>query len=233
MGNKKNNQRYLFVFSSFRYFKVEGLGDASNWEKAIKNYMCNPCCEKLDLIYAVSRYCPVQSSDYLTLQQQFSVLSSIPNFHRWEARKSSGVKKDEYFVPQGKSPRNQLIRICTSETTDYDLIGDIVLSVVNNEFAHTTSSSHIKNKKRRINAQFKPRLTTTHILKYLSMSKEEFHELQSQDEFSQDSLYESFKEKQLVHGDLHWRINNNCEQLLVMNDYCSESGEFKVIISVE
>ena len=63
------------------------------------------------------------------------------------------------------------------------------------------------------------------------MSEEEFHELQSQDEFSQDSLYENFKEKQLVHGDLHWRINNNCEQLLVMNDYFSESGEFKVIIS--
>ena len=65
------------------------------------------------------------------------------------------------------------------------------------------------------------------------MSKEEFHELQSQDEFSQDSLYESFKEKQLVHGGLHWRINNNDEQLLVMNDYCSESGKFKVIISTE
>ena len=33
------------------------------------------------------------------------------------------------------------------------------------------------------------------------MSEEEFHELQSQDEFSQDSLYENFKEKQLVHGE--------------------------------
>ena len=74
--------------------------------------------------------------------------------------------KDEYFVPQEKSPRNQLIRICTSETTDYDLIGDIFLSVMNNEFAHTTSSSHIKNKRRRIQSQFKPRLTITHILKY-------------------------------------------------------------------
>ena len=81
------------------------------------------------------------------------------------------------------------------------MIGDIVLSVINNEFVHTTSSSHIKNKRRRIHSQFKTRLTATHILKYLSMSKEEFHELQSQDEFSQDSLYESFKEKQFVHRD--------------------------------
>ena len=129
-----------------------------------------------------------------------------------------------------ESPRNQLIRICTSETTDYDLIRDILLSVISNEFAHTTSSSHIKYKRRQTHSQFKPRLTTTHILKYLSMSEEEFKELQSQDEFSKDSLYESFKEKQLVHWDLHWRINNNCEQFLVMNDYCSESGEFKVII---
>ena len=118
-------------------------------------------------------------------------------------KNSSGVIKDEYFVLQGKSLRNHLIRICTSEATDYDLIGVIVLSVVNNKFVHTTSSSHIKNKRRRIHSQFKTRLTATHILKYLSMSKEEFHELQSQDEFSLDSLYESFKEKQLVHGDLH------------------------------
>ena len=87
------------------------------------------------------------------------ILSSIPNVHQCEARKSSGVRKDEYFVPQGKSPRNQLIRICTSETTDYDMIGDIVLSVINNEFAHATSSSHIKNKRRRIFFQFKPTLT--------------------------------------------------------------------------
>ena len=63
MGNKQNNQRYLFVFSSFRYFKVEGLGVASIWEKAIKSYMCNPSCEKLDLIHAISRYCPIQSND--------------------------------------------------------------------------------------------------------------------------------------------------------------------------
>ena len=133
--------------------------------------MCNSCCEKLDLIYTTSRYYPVQSSEYLTLQQQFSVLSSIPNFHRWKARKSSGVKNDEYFVPQGKSPRNQLIRICTSETNECNLIGDILLSVISNEFAHTTSSSHIKNKRRRTHSQFKPRLTTTHITKYLPMSK--------------------------------------------------------------
>ena len=49
MGNKQNNQIYLFVFSSFEYFKVEGLGDDFNWEKAIKNHMWNQCCEMLDL----------------------------------------------------------------------------------------------------------------------------------------------------------------------------------------
>ena len=116
------------------------------------------------------------------------------------ARKSSGVKKVEYFVPQEKSPRNQLIGICTSETTDYELIGDIVLSVINNEFVHTTSSSHIKNKRRRIHSQFKPRLNTTHFLKHLPMWKEEFHELQSRDEFSQGSLYENLKKNNLCTG---------------------------------
>ena len=81
MGNKQNIQRYIFVFSSFRYFKVKGLEDASNWDKAIKNYICNLCCEKLDLISTISsRYCPVQSIDYLTLQQQFSYCQVYPTF---------------------------------------------------------------------------------------------------------------------------------------------------------
>ena len=128
------------------HFLRSGLGDAFNWEKAIKDYMCNPCCKKLDLIYTISKFCTVQRSDYLTLQQQCSVLPSIPNFHRWKEKKSSDVKKDECFVPQKKSSRNQLIKICTLETTDYDLVGGILLSVVNNEFAHAISSPHIKNK---------------------------------------------------------------------------------------
>ena len=88
------------------------------------------------------------------------------------------------------------------ETTDYNLIGDILLSVINNEFAHTTLSLHIKNNKRGIHSQFKLRLRTTQVLKSLSMSEEEFYELQSQDEFLQVSLYQRFKEKQLVHRDL-------------------------------
>ena len=51
------------------------------------------------------------------------------------------------------------------------------------------------------------------------MLEEEFRELPSPDEFSQDSLHESFKEKQLVQRQLYWRISNNCRQFLVMNDY--------------
>ena len=51
------------------------------------------------------------------------------------------------------------------------------------------------------------------------MLEEEFRELPSQDEFSQDSLHEYFKEKQLVQRQLYWRISNNCRQFLVMNDY--------------
>ena len=59
----KKTIRDMFVFSLFRYFKVEGLGDTSNWEKAIKNYMGNSGCKNLDLIYTISRYYPVKSSD--------------------------------------------------------------------------------------------------------------------------------------------------------------------------
>ena len=188
--NKITRDIFLYFLSS----DINLKSFSPNWEKAMKNYMCNLSCEELKLLCTISNNCPVQSRDCLTLQQKSSALSSILSLTR--AEKASGLVKDEYFISQRKFPRKQLIRICTWKTTDNDLTGDIVLSVINRKFVHTTSFSYIKNKRRQI-------------------QKETFYELQSQDGFSQNSMCEIFKEKQFLHKGIFTRVevtlyNNNC-----------------------
>ena len=203
--NKITRDIFLYFLSS----DINLKSFSPNWEKAMKNYMCNLSCEELKLLCTISNNCPVQSRDCLTLQQKSSALSSILSLTR--AEKASGLVKDEYFISQRKFPRKQLIIICAWKTTDNDLTGDIVLSVINSKFVHTTSFSYIKNKRRQIHSKIK----LSHILKYLCMSEEPFYKLQSQDEFSQNSMCEIFKEKQFLHKGIFTRVevtlyNNNC-----------------------
>ena len=98
---------------------MTGLGDQSQWESAIKEFTIDhPVPDKLDLVDISMKY---KESEMLSLCEQFLVLSGCPNTHRWMAKKNHGVKKNEYFLPVGKSQRNQLmLDILTSK----EILGD-------------------------------------------------------------------------------------------------------------
>ena len=65
-------------------------------------------------------YSKQKDKDILELMDQFEILSSLPNFHRWNALRSHGVKMDEYFINNGNSPRNNLVRnFLTFSEVDY------------------------------------------------------------------------------------------------------------------
>lgn len=85
------------------FFKVEGLGEVSKWDHLIKDYLINPSQNHK---YSTFKYIVQHfgKKTTLTLEEQFFTLSVIPNFHRWEANKSSGVKKEECFIGSGRSP---------------------------------------------------------------------------------------------------------------------------------
>ena len=55
-------------------------------------------------------YSKYKDKDIFDLKNQFDILSSLPNFHRWNVLKFHGVKMDEYFINNGNSPRNRLMR---------------------------------------------------------------------------------------------------------------------------
>ena len=76
----KKSIRDMFVFSLFRYFKVEGLGDTSNWEKAIKNYMTNSGCKNLDLIYTISSIVQLKAAIISSYNNSFQYCQAYKTF---------------------------------------------------------------------------------------------------------------------------------------------------------
>ena len=93
-----------------RYVRVFGrIGTPDQWSKSLQEYI-----GKRNITYKLSLKCVVDSTpcNNLTLDEQFKVLSALPNFHHWMAAYESGVKKEEYFYRLGKSPRNLIISKC-------------------------------------------------------------------------------------------------------------------------
>ena len=96
--------RFYFLESHFSYFNTTGLGNSADWDAAIKLYMSQSSQSNVDI---TENYC---DKNELTLREQFEVISLVPNLHHWLANRNHGVKMDEYFIPLGKSPRNQIIK---------------------------------------------------------------------------------------------------------------------------
>ena len=55
-------------------------------------------------------YSKYKDKETLDFKDQFEILSSLPNVHHWNVLKSYDVKMDEYFINNGNSPRNRLMR---------------------------------------------------------------------------------------------------------------------------
>ena len=55
-----------------------------------------------------------------------------------------------------------------------------------------------------------------------------FNTLTAQTDMNNGSLLEQFKDNLIKHGTLKWRVLGNGHHEVVMNNYDSESGAFKV-----
>ena len=76
----------------------------------------------------------------------------------------------------------------------------------------------------------KPKLCVSDILDGLGMSENDFQVLQTENEMTV-SFFENFKTNLYLHGSLKWRVVTPHQHKVVMNDYNSENGEFKVLVS--
>lgn len=217
------------VFYICRYFKTEGLGEESFWEHTIKNYSINQNQAKQDIVDIRSRY---SSLEILTLEQQFHVLSVIPNFHRWSAKKTHGVKKDEYFLPKGNSPRNKLMNCLLSFKgssflpLQNDYIRNILKLIIQKVY-HIDVLPNNPVRRKSKNVVKRVQLESEDLLEHLGMTNEEFDSLKQQSRMSL-TIYESFRKNLYCDGTILCRIKNEKKQVVVMNDYNSENGDFKV-----
>ena len=113
---------------------MDGLGEESVWSREIKNYATNhPIVLSLEFSNLVNVY----DSDQLTLQQQYDVLSSLPNYHHWTAKDNSGVKMMNYFVPSGSSPRNICLlefEKCKEDAENLSVLKEIIKLVITKKY---------------------------------------------------------------------------------------------------
>jgi hypothetical protein len=64
----------------------------------------------------------------------------------------------------------------------------------------------------------------------LGFTEDELNKMMTKSSLSETSVFQSFKRNIYCDGTIAWRKDNNTKQVVVMNDYHSENGNFKVFL---
>ena len=75
---KSSNLIYTNFNFALRYFKIDGAGDTTLWEKAIKSYGLEKSSEQPVSSDSTTSNIPQEN---LRLSEQFTLLSAFPNHH--------------------------------------------------------------------------------------------------------------------------------------------------------
>jgi len=141
------------------------------------------------------------------------------------------VKKDEYFLPKGNSPRNKLMNCLLSfkgsplVPLQNDYMRSILKLIIQKVYhIDVLPNNPIRRKSK--NVVKRVQLESEDLLEHLGMTNEEFDLLKQQSHMSL-TIYESFRKNLYCDGTILCRIKNEKKQVVVMNDYNSENGDFK------
>ncbi|XP_066918896.1 uncharacterized protein [Clytia hemisphaerica] len=207
------------------YFKVVGWQDEKTVERLIFDFITNHQKEHQVSVDSVQSI--YGDMEELTIEQQFQILSSLPNYHHWASRIQTGVKMDQYFLPSGNSPRNLILGSIQDHLDgspgSYKFIKNVLIFVLNNQY-HIETVPKACNKKAscQLNCKSIDRET---LLTELGLSEEDFHQTELQPTL--ERLYQNFKLNLYNEGTIVWRENGTLKQMVIMNDYNSRTGDFK------
>ena len=240
MVSKEKNIFFLafLIYVNFnftlRYFKIDGIGDATLWETAIKNYGFEKSSEQPVSLDSITSNIPQGN---LSLFEQCTLLSEFPNYHHWNSKKTHGVKKDEYFIEKGRSPRNKAMSLAIlaknfqdlSEENEYFTVNIMtIVKLVLEKNYHVDSIPEIsKRSSKKKTTTKKINFVQSDLLQYIGLTDEEYENQKKQSQIALNA-YETYKKYLLESGTLLWRIKQADKQVIVMNDYDSEQGDFKV-----
>ena len=113
----------------FRFFQLDVLGSVSLWQNKISNHVIDRRRSHIN-VSLENVYSKYKDKEILDLKDQFEILSSLPNVHRWNVLKSHDVKMDGYFINNGNSPRIRLKRNFLTVFEDYfykEIKNDLIL----------------------------------------------------------------------------------------------------------
>ena len=220
-----HKQNFMHIYLS--YLKVDGLGTTTEWKEKLSEFVVNGDNNADAISSVTARFANVTELD---ISSQFRVISSLPNYHHWLTKASHGIKRYEYFMPHGKSPRNLLLRALSG----YDNVpmdtDDVLYNIIEKMFVVASGNHDIPIRKRKkLIVSEKKKSSLQSLLDAVGMSNEEYSNLGSGDSYH-TTLYKKFKEQIVVNGFIAWRIHSADLDCVSMNDYDDETGEFKVTI---
>ena len=176
-----------------------------------------------------------------TLQSIFGLLNSIPNHHKWNCTSNEKASKQQLkfemrFSSSNRrypgSPRNRLINViaCPREVLETLILTTLhsLMGILNKD---TTTSVRTNIKKLTVPAKkhHRPAFNEKGLCYFLGISPEEANK--AAENIAQDfgsSLYQYFSREITANDLIAWRVRSPSIQVIMLNDYVSETGNFKV-----
>ncbi|XP_066914930.1 uncharacterized protein [Clytia hemisphaerica] len=173
----------------------------------------------------------------LDFREQLEMICSIPNFYKWlwtlDDPSKQQVKFEQKFSSSTRylpgSPRNRIVHAVALNGSEHNVI--TALNTMLNIYVQIDNSSGERPRKRRkCNVQkARPVIDKNLLCQSLGVDPQEVDELSKQlYSAEQQTLYLTFVEKLFANGCINWRLKNSSSQVILMNNYDAETGEFKL-----
>lgn len=175
----------------------------------------------------------------INLVNQVKYLNSLPNSNRWVWNSDNPAKQQVKFQQKfsvctrysPSSPRNRIIGAFTKSDGEKIVYATLRSLLGLNE--EQNRQQEIATKKRRVTKKnlVRGEIDIESMCQSLGIDNETANRLcaNSSTAYKSSTLYKHFTEKLFSCGILAWRVKRPGKQVVLMNDYGSESGEFKVI----
>lgn len=189
---------------------------------------------------SLSLFDPLVTTD-LDLSTQFKILCSLPNHHKWNWQEPTHryvhTKFEQRFSTSMRyypgSPRNRLINVIAEPR---ELSNETILRVLKSILGicpdTTTSIKRVSRSLSRLTNRKKshrPAFNEEDVCSFLGITLEEATVV-AENTISNlgTSLYSYFTSELISNGVVSWRLKTDALQVIVMNKYHSEKGDFKV-----
>lgn len=174
----------------------------------------------------------------LEVEQQLRLICMLPNFSKWlwnlEDPSKQQIKFPQKFSTSSRwgpgSPRNRIINAVVRNAKK-DIVIEALHTMLSIYKPIEVSCCEQARKRKRPNIPKSSRLVIdpNFLCDSLGVDANEVEEL-SKNLYNAESqqLYASFVEKIFSSGKINWRVKNSSTQVILMNNYDPETGEFKV-----